>query len=403
MTVNKVSRLFMFGGMYVFWVNGLLVLMTSAILIYLIADYGIAYDQGGLLLSVQAVGNLLSNFLSSILANFIGRKKTLLAASVLFAVGFGTVALLPPLPLLYAALFVTGLGWGTANNMINFLVTRATDGDSGKIAAVHTCYSIGAFIAPLLTSLSVQLGFGWRPAVALIAVLSALMFPLVLIMPITESTAGSDGVKKKQTFGFLKQWKYYLFMLILFTYVGSEVGFSGWLVSYLTTIRDIPEAQAQSLLSVLWVFMIFGRIAAAVFGSRVRKAPLLMIEAIGCTISAVLLLTSESAVLLTVAVVLMGMSLSAFYGMAIANASYLISESVFASGLLLSFGGLGATALPYIAGAIANNYGLVSGMWSLGLSFAMMAVLTTINAVTARVSEIRAIKKVGPIDILFPR
>jgi fucose permease len=408
--VKKVSRLFMFGGMYIFWVNGLLVLMTSAILVYLINDYDISYDKGGLLLSVQATGNLLSNLLSGVIANYIGRRKTLLLAAALFAIGFGIVALMPPLMVLYIALFVTGLGWGSANNMINFLVTRATDGDTAKIAAIHTCYSIGAFVAPLLTTLFVNIGLGWRPAVAVIAILSILMIPLILAMPITESTSLGQNRKSinnttpaKRSYNFLRQWRYYLFMLILFTYVGSEVGFSGWLVSYLTTIRSIPETQAQSLLSTLWVFMIFGRIAAAIFGNKVRKAPLLMIEAIGCTVAAVILVQATSPALLTIAVILMGISLSAFYGMCIANASYLVSESAVASGLMLSFGGLGATLLPYIAGAVANDYGLISGMWTLTAAFAMMAVFTAINAVTARITELREIKKVKTIDILFPR
>jgi fucose permease len=117
----------------------------------------------------------------------------------------------------------------------------------------------------------------------------------------------------------------------------------------------------------------------------------------------VILVQATSPALLTIAVILMGISLSAFYGMCIANASYLVSESAVASGLMLSFGGLGATLLPYIAGAVANDYGLISGMWTLTAAFAMMAVFTAINAVTARITELREIKKVKTIDILFPR
>lgn len=383
MNTRKINPRFMFGGMYIFLVTGLLALMTSSILLYLIQDYGIRYDQGGLLLSVQAIGNLLSNVLSGVVASRIGRKNTLLIAAVLFTVGFGGVALMPPLIVLYALLFITGLAWGTGNNMVNFLVNRETDGDSAKLAAVQTCYSIGAFLAPLLVGLFVRFGLGWRPAVALITLFCAIMIPVVIIMPVTESA--SRGQKNvRHTYRFLRQWRYYIFILILFTYVGAEIGFSGWLVTYLITIRGIAETQAQSLLSILWVFMIAGRLAAAFWGNKVKKAPLLLLEGIGSTVAAVLLIRSQSPIWLTIAVILLGLSMSAFFGMSIANAGYLLKESAFASGLFLACGGLGATILPYTAGLAAKHYGLVTGLWFLAFAFALMSVLTLINLLAER-------------------
>ena len=374
------DRRFMFSCMYFFLVNGALVLMTSSLLVYLMRDYRLSYDRGGLLLSIQAVGSLLANFLSGPLSIRIGRKRTLILTAAGFAAGFAGIALTPPLPLLYLALFISGLAWGCSNNLINFLVVRATKGDSGKISLVHMCFSVGAFLAPLLVALTARLRLCWQLPAALIALMSLSLVFVARAMPIQESDRPA-GQAKTSALRFLKEWRLYLFMLLLFTYVGIETGFSGWLVTYLTTRRGFDPALAQAMLSTLWVAMIAGRLLVYLFGGRLKKARFLLLEAIGvCAFSLLLILAGRPALLIG-AVVLLGLSLSAFYGMVVANASSLVAKSSVASGLMMSLGGLGATAMPLIAGVFANNSGIVAGLWFLFAAAAFLLLLSFLNAV----------------------
>jgi Na+/melibiose symporter-like transporter len=87
------SRLLQFGCMAFFLVNGALVLLTSSLLVFLMQDYNLTYDQGGLLLTIQAVGNIATSFLSGPLALRIGRKRTLILAALGFSLSLGLVAL----------------------------------------------------------------------------------------------------------------------------------------------------------------------------------------------------------------------------------------------------------------------------------------------------------------------
>ncbi|MDW7657277.1 MAG: MFS transporter [Bacillota bacterium] len=349
------------GCMYFFLVNGALVLMTSSLLVFLMQDYHLSYDQGGLLLTTQAVGSITTSFLSGPLSIWIGRKRTLLLAAFGFCISFLLITLMPPLPILLLALFLSGLAWGISNNLVNFLVVRATDGNSSQISRVHTVFSIGGFLAPLLVALAVRLDLSWRWPAAVIAVLSLGLIVYTRFMPVPESKKRT-GDKKPVSLTFLKKWRLYLFMTMLFLYVGIEVGFSGWLVTYLTTWRNLEASLAQTLLSTLWIAMIVGRIITSIFGQYYRKDRFLLLEAIGISASALLLILAIQPGWLVVAVVLLGLSMSAFYGMVVANASWLVAESTIASGLLMSLGGLGASLMPLIAGIYADSSGIAAGL-----------------------------------------
>jgi len=145
MNPPTVSKRFIIGSMYTFLVTGALVLMTSALLTFLMQHYQLSYDQGGLLLSCLAAGSILSNFLSGAVAMRIGHRPTLLMAAVCYFAGYAGLTLLPPLKVLFVLLFIAGLGWGAFNNLVNYLLTAATGGDGKKILIVHTMYSLGAF------------------------------------------------------------------------------------------------------------------------------------------------------------------------------------------------------------------------------------------------------------------
>lgn len=382
MEPEPINKRFMFGSLYIFLITGAIVVMTSSILTYLMQHYSLNYDQGGLLLSLAAIGSVLSNFLSGALAIRIGRKPALILAAVCYVIGYGGMSLLPPLPILYLLIFITGLGWGAFNNLVNFLLTLAVRGDSSKIVLVHTSYSAGALLAPLLVGLFVGFGLTWQIPVAIMAGFSLLLILIIWMMPIPEVSLTIGKQKAKISLAFLRKGRFYLYVLLFFTYVGAEAGFYGWIVTYLTTLRNFSDPDAQILLSLLWVSILVGRIAVVIFGRRLPNSLFLLIEGGGVLVGALLLILAKQPMLLTVAVVFTGLALSSFYGMIIANASELLTESTLASGIMLSFGGVGATVIPLMIGVLAKQSGLMTGLIFLAAMSGFLLVLTVINFAT---------------------
>ena len=86
---GKLNKLLLFGSFYSFFVTGVIVLMTGAILPYLLEDFNLSYNMGGLLLSLQAVGNLLAGVVSGFVCVYLGRRAMLILGAAAFIIEIG--------------------------------------------------------------------------------------------------------------------------------------------------------------------------------------------------------------------------------------------------------------------------------------------------------------------------
>jgi MFS transporter, FHS family, glucose/mannose:H+ symporter len=383
MKMDKRTRLFfLFGNYYAFIVTGLVVLMTGAILPYLMKEFKLSYDQGGFLLSLQAVGNLSAGIISGVTSDIFGRKITLVFGAVFFTIGFGGIMLCSTSSLLFVVIFISGLGWGILNNLVNSVVSDVTEGNSSIINLLHTFFAIGAFAAPFLVGLFIRLNMGWRFPVGIVVVMSAILVAVFSVMPIHSNNKASS--RNKVSFEFLKHIRFFIFMGILFFYVGTEGSINGWLVTYLIDTNIMNEALAQNILSAMWIVMIVGRLICAYISTKISNEKILLGSSLGIITFLILFLVSGNPVFITICIAAVGMSLAGMYPTTVANASYLIKGSGMAAGLMLSCGGLGASVVPLIVGFWAQSKGIHAGMFVIVLSAAVLATLTLSNFISSK-------------------
>lgn len=376
---TKEKKRFMIGNMYLYLVTGILVLCISAIQLNLREEYSLTQSQGGLLISLQATGYLITNLLGGHLAILTGRKPLLYLSAALMGIPY---ALLPLVPVaspvfLYVLLFIAGLGWGIVNNLLNVTVTEVFNGDGAPLTAAHTCYAIGAFISPLLVSAFFSGAGKWRGAAITIALLCFSLFLSLRLTPIPEKSA-SESKQQANSMTFLKDLRFYIFFFIFFLYVGSENAFSGWIVSYLVKFPFFTERLAQTMLSLLWVLMIIGRMLTAALARKLNGPLFTASICTGYAIMSAILLLSPSPYVKIASIVLMGLCMAGVFSISMSNASDLVIGSGLAGGLLLSAGGFGSIVLPYVAGGIADSSNLTSGMWFLAGMVVLLALLSII-------------------------
>ncbi len=376
---KQINKTLLLSSYYSFFVNGMLVLTTGAIMPYLIKDFHMSYMQGGFLLLVQAIGNLFSGIASGFVSEYLGRKLTLIFGAAAFFIAFGGITLTYSRGFLSVLIFISGLGWGTVNNLVNAVLNDETRGKGSIINILHMSYGIGAFIAPAFAGIFIGAGLGWRFVTALVAFLS---FTLVIaLLPIHIESAGSYKNERGISFSFLREIHYYIFMGILFFYVGSEAGINGWMATYLIDSGITGETGAQGILSLLWMAVIAGRLLCAYLTSIVKKQKIIMI----CSICAVLfyflfLIVKVPAAVLP-CIFFLGVSLSGIYPTTVANASYLTKGSGISSGILFSFGGIGASVIPYMVGVFAQHGGIRAGMLVILIASIILALLAIVNAI----------------------
>ena len=259
---------------FAFFVNGAMVLLVGAILPYLIEEAGISYSVAGGLLSAFAIGNLLASFVNPPLAGKIGRKATIVSMSALIPLMWLIITWIPPVPVLYAAFVLLGIGRGSVSIINNAVVNDNSDGKPAALNLLHMTFAVGAFLSPFLTSLYIGAGMGWRAVAYTVVTGSALACLFYALMELDynwpkESKKAQQENKEQSKETFYKNPVFYIMGFLLFLYLGLENCVNGWFVTYFKSMGIMSSAYATNLVSVTWIMVMLGRLLTAKLSTKI--------------------------------------------------------------------------------------------------------------------------------------
>ena len=377
MEKKKIDSFLLWGNFYAYAVTGMAVLITGSIMPYLIEEFNLGYGGGGLLLALQAVGNLGASLIGGIVSDYIGRKAVMAFGAFCFVIGFGGVFFITSSTLLYILLFIAGIGWGIMNSMLNSVMNDATGGRSDIMNLLHMFFAIGAFITPMMVGFIGRLNISWRYSLLALSILSAILFVVFLMMNVpSQEKDEATGKPVKPPF---KNIRYYIFMVLLFLYVGAENSINGWLTTYLDNLGVMTRITPQDILSIFWVAIILGRLISAGISKYLSREAFILILCVGGGISYILFILTQNPILIAIWVFALGFFFAGVYPTVVANAGSIIHGSGSAAGIMLSFGGMGGAFFPYINGLIADAKGLYAGMTAIVVSVVMLMVIAFVN------------------------
>ncbi len=350
------------------FVNGVIAVIIGAVIPLILKDFNMGYNTGGILLSLYSVG--------SVLASIAGGSIALIAMIV---VGFFLAIVFKSPALLMLGFFLIGIGKGSNVNMGNTNINKLSDGDSGLLNILHTFAALGSFIAPLLASFLLTLGFGWRPILTLVAALAILMVILFKASGI-ESISFKRGKKStKYNFDFIKERSFYLSAGMMSCYTGVEYAVNGWLVTYLRDSGRMDTSMAQRMLSIMWVVIIVGRLFNVYIAKKFDNKNIVLFSSFGSLICFLLFMASSNLWITILWILGLGFCLSGIYASGLTNAGNIIKESKLAMSTILGIAGLGGMIMPFIIGLVAEKVGITGGMITIAFSAGMLFTLALIN------------------------
>jgi len=163
----------------------------------------------------------------------------------------------------------TLLGWVHGNRVAPFM------------NAMHSFFGVGALLAPIVVAQTAQLSYPTSHSYFVLALLllPAAAFTLYLPSPIATTPKNHDG--PVTTNGRL----IFLIALFLFLYVGAEVGFAGWIVTYAIKVKLSGDTTATYLASLFWGSLTLGRILTIPAAARFKSRTILVSSLAGCFLS----------------------------------------------------------------------------------------------------------------------
>ncbi len=221
----------------------------------------------GLLFTAHALGYLLSAIFGGRLYDRLPGHLVQVVALLLTASALALIPLIPELWILLAVLLVEGVATGALDIGGNtLLVWVHRKGVGPFMNALHFFYGLGAVLSPIIIA---QLVAFSGDIIWAYWTLALLALPAVLwLLPRPSPTA--QVAPEDEPTGGVKVMLVALVALLLFLYVGAEIGFGGWVYTYALTLGLGTATSAAYLTSAYWGALTLGRLLGIPIAARVR-------------------------------------------------------------------------------------------------------------------------------------
>lgn len=336
--------------------------------------YDLSATAKGLFASVELFATMLAPILLGRWADTTGKGKSLsiLLSLQLFA---ATLILFTDAQ----AAFLTGIFFlGLTTSALQFIAIAALAdaypvSGKKKIGYMTSMYAFGALVSPLIVSLYLRMGLGWRTLFAFLAVGSA-----AALLGIRRSGSAAREAVPGQTEetgkGSFLLWGILPLCVVMCVYVGFENGFAFFVDTLFTDV--LKASGGKYALSLFWAVMIPSRALVGHFSRYARRILLAATLAIPCITAAVACLSDSRLVMLLC--VPLGLASGAVYPCVLTTLlPFAGKRTATATGMITTATGIGGFAFTAYTGLAADLWGMRVAMASLGgfFLFSLLSVL----------------------------
>ena len=349
--------------------------------------YGVDKATIGLLFLFQTIGYLIAAFNSGLLVEKLGNRRFLVLGVVSFLLGVGTLSLMPQFMVILIMMLPLGFGVAIIDAGLNTYIASMPR-NAALLNYLHAFYGIGALLGPLIASTILAIRWGWNSVyIVWIGMSLVLLIGFQLVFREQNISQREDTATRPESNVLLAAlsvpmvWIAALFMLI---YVGAEVSVGSWTYSFLTEERHAPILLAGWMVSGYWIGLTLGRLTLARVTLRIGSERLILGCLVGVVIGALFVWLLPVYAVSAVGLGLIGFSFGPIYPTTIALISDRVSGRILPSviGFMVSLGSIGAAICPWLAGLLAQRFGL----WSL---MPYVIILTAAMVLLWRVLQVR--------------
>ena len=239
----------------------------------LAAQTGSGLSQISILFSARALGYLVGSVATGRLYDRLSGNRVMAVMLALMMVGMiaaPAIALLPLLVGVFLFLGITEAGVDVGGNTL--IVWRHGARVGPFMNAMHFCYGVGAFIAPIVVAQAILRSGGITWAYR---VLALLMLPAVIWVGRTPSPR-PPAAHEQEGLSAPRPWPVFLIALLLFLFVAAEASYGGWVYTYALKLGIGSVTAAAYLTSAFWGAFTLGRLVSIPLAARFRPAQFLL-------------------------------------------------------------------------------------------------------------------------------
>jgi FHS family Na+ dependent glucose MFS transporter 1 len=311
----------------------------------------------------------------------------LIALLLMILMGIG-IPLAPVYFLLLVIIFLFGIGQGLVDVGANINLLWVYQSRVGPyMNGMHFFFGLGAFLSPIIVHKVLGMSNGqitWA-----FWVIAILFLPSLIGLSLLPSPINPELEKQHENQGSRDIWLVVLMMLSFFLYVGAELGFGGWIYSYVTELEIGNEANAAYINSIYWGALTLGRFLTVLLSKKIQPSKILFGNFILSILSlAVLLLWPVELIVVWLCSALLGLGFSSVFPTLLVLSESRMKITGRVTGLFFLGSSVGGMLIPMILGQIFEYIGAYQVILALFfiVLFGLMALLAVIFA-SNRVGE----------------
>lgn len=347
----------------------------------------------GILLACSTGGYLFSGLAGGTLVRRTSLGMVLTVSSGAMVVTLLTYAVTPSFYLLIPAAILGGLASGGIDTGINLYGARRF---SPRVMNwLHASWGLGATAGPLMMTVCITLGAGWRMGYLLLAVVLAAMTLMFLLtrrrweegrVPASGASAAPPLPAVAPFAQALRHPVIWLNVGLFMIYCGVEMAAGQWLFTLLTRLHGIDVGTAGTIAGLYWGALTAGRLVFGQITARVHPLKTLRVGLVIALASALIFIWFPTPSLGMAAALGLGFGLAPTFPTLVSLTPGRVGDAIapHAVGFQMMAAGLGSTLIPGALGWLAQHWGLgVLPLW-LVLGMVMLIGLHEVTVALAR-------------------
>ena len=293
-------------------------------------------------------GYLVGSYISGRIYDRVPGHQFMAGILVLLGIVTALVPVVTSLNVLLIIILILGLAKGALDVGCNTLLLWVHNETVGPFMnGLHAFFGVGAFVAPLIVAnvMKATNDIYWVYWSFAIAALPIAVFIWNLPSPPARATPEEHKATP------LPVLPVAVMVLCFLLYVGAEAGYGNWIYTYAFKRNLGTEITANYLTSAFWGFFTVGRLLGILISTRAKPLTILTMDFTGCLASVgLILLFQESATVLWIGSILLGVSLASIFPTFLTLAEERMHVTGSMTGWFLVGGGLGGMLMPWLIG-----------------------------------------------------
>lgn len=312
----------------------------------------------GILFIFNFTGFVVFSLLGGKVVERIGKKQIILLALLGYVFLLPVFSLVELAPVRYAAIFMIGGCGGFIECIVCAFISDLNPSHPEKYVNYSQIgFGFGAIIAPVLVSVFIQYGVGYKAFYIMMAVLSLIVY---LVMAATKyPNTEKPEHHNYRLFASMKDSRFIMACVALLLYTSGEIASWGWLSTVLQGQHNLSVVQAGLAVSMFWAAMTAGRYLCGLLIHRISVVRMIVMLSIFATAATLLMMFVSSLYAIYAVSVLLGLSCSSIFPFLCSyGAKYTSLPSGISFSILIVCGNIGGAILPYVTGLIRETAGV---------------------------------------------